>query len=108
MVSPLSYRHILAMHSWCDCYLSLHKGEGYGLVLNEAYNYGNPVVTTGYGGHLDFFTPDYTYLVDYTLENINDNMETFNRWYNSNQKWAIPDKEHAKKLITDVYSTYKK
>lgn len=108
IVSPLSYRHILAMHSWCDCYLSLHKGEGYGLVLNEAHNYNNPVVTTGYGGHLDFFTSDYSYLVDYTLENINDNMETFNRWYNSNQKWAIPDKEHAKKLITEVYRTYKK
>lgn len=38
----------------CDIFLSLHRAEGFGLMLAEAMYFGKPVVATGYSGNLDF------------------------------------------------------
>ena len=46
-----------------DCYVSLHRSEGFGLTLAEAMALGKPVIATGYSGNLDFMTPETSYLV---------------------------------------------
>ena len=46
----------------CDCYVSLHRSEGFGLTLGEAA-LGRPVVTTGFSGSLDLVPPGAGYLV---------------------------------------------
>lgn len=38
----------------CDCYVSLHRSEGFGLPVAEAMARGIPVITTRQGGVLDF------------------------------------------------------
>src|SRR6202035_5522728 len=38
----------------CDCYISLHRAEGFGLTLAEAMALGKPVIGTGYSGNVDF------------------------------------------------------
>ncbi len=50
----------------CDCYVSLHRSEGFGLTLAEAMAIGKPVIATGYSGNLDFMTAENSYLVDHT------------------------------------------
>ncbi len=40
----------------CDCYVSLHRAEGFGLTMAEAMYLGKPVIATGYSGNLDFMT----------------------------------------------------
>ena len=40
----------------CDCYVSLHRSEGFGLTMAEAMYLGKPVIATGYSGNLDFMT----------------------------------------------------
>src|SRR5262249_13816363 len=40
-----------------DCYVSLHRSEGFGLTIAEAMLLGTPVITTAYGGPMDFATP---------------------------------------------------
>lgn len=101
-VKNFTNNELLALHSAGDCYISLNRGEGFGLVIQEAFEYGNKVLTTGWSGHLDFLGKEYPYLVDYELENVD--MGEFNsKWYNSKQKWAKPNLDHAKELLTKIY-----
>ncbi len=43
-----------ALIAAADCYVSLHRAEGFGLSLAEAMLLGKPVVATGYSGNLQF------------------------------------------------------
>jgi len=43
------------------------RGEGVGLPFLESMACGLPVITTGWGGHMDFITSNNSFLVDYTL-----------------------------------------
>ena len=40
----------------CDCYVSLHRAEGFGFGPAEAMWLNKPVIATGYSGNLDFMT----------------------------------------------------
>lgn len=51
----------------CDCYVSLHRSEGFGLSLAEAMKLGKPVIATGYSGNMDFMNVQNGYLCPYTL-----------------------------------------
>ena len=46
----------------CDCYVSLHRSEGFGLTLAEAMSIGKPTIGTGYSGNLDFMNAENSYL----------------------------------------------
>ena len=56
-----------ALMKCCDCYVSLHRSEGFGLTMAEAMLLGKPVITTGYSGNMDFTTTETALLVDYKL-----------------------------------------
>ena len=49
----------------CDCYVSLHRAEGYGLTLAEAMAVARPVIGTAYSGNLEFMTPETSVLIPY-------------------------------------------
>lgn len=50
-----------------DCFVSLHRSEGFGFGLAEAMALGTPVVGTGYSGNMDFMNAENSWLVDYDL-----------------------------------------
>ena len=53
---------------WCsDCFVSLHRSEGFGFGLSAAMFLGKPVVATGYSGNLDYMTEENSCLVRYSL-----------------------------------------
>ena len=62
---PHADRH--AMTACVDILLSLHRSEGFGLVLAEAMLMGVPVVATGWSGNMDFMDANSAALVDFTL-----------------------------------------
>ncbi len=88
-----------ALMAACDCYVSLHRSEGFGLTLGEAMAMGKPVVATGYSGNLDFMTPDNSYLVSYGLTEVGPDGEN----YPAAGQWADPDLDHAARVLREVW-----
>ncbi len=79
----------------CDCYVSLHRSEGFGLTLAEAMAIGKPVIATGYSGNLDFMDATNSLLVDYELGLVGPDCEI----YPADGEWAQPSVEHAAELM---------
>ncbi len=87
-----------ALIAACDCYLSLHRSEGFALTPAEAMTLGKPVIATGYSGNLEYMTNRNSYLVDYELVPIGPGNEP----YPAEGEWAAPDVEHAAALMREV------
>ncbi|MFO1413384.1 MAG: glycosyltransferase family 4 protein [Burkholderiales bacterium] len=85
----------------CDCFVSLHRSEGFGRGLAEAMYCGKPVIATGYSGNMDFTHEDNSLLVDYTLVPVREGEYPFPE----GQIWAEPDTaqaaEHMQRLVAD-------
>jgi glycosyltransferase involved in cell wall biosynthesis len=82
----------------CDCYVSLHRAEGFGLTLAEAMAIGKPAIATGYSGNVDFMNSENSYLVDYTIGRVGPECEI----YPPEGEWAEPSVEHAAELMRRV------
>ena len=82
-----------------DCYVSLHRAEGFGYTLAEAMWLGKPVIATCYSGNLDYMTANNSYLVDYQLVPIGPGRDP----YPADGVWAKPDVDHAAALMRDVF-----
>lgn len=67
LTGSFSERQLRALHARGDCYASLPNGEGWGLGMFDAAAAGKPVVTTGFGGPLDYLGKDYPFLVNHRL-----------------------------------------
>jgi glycosyltransferase involved in cell wall biosynthesis len=95
-MSPSDNRSLSAV---CDCYVSLHRAEGFGLGMAEAMWNGKPVIATGYSGNLDFMTVDNSLLVEHELVPIGEGFDP----YPADGVWAQPSVEHAAALIRRVF-----
>lgn len=91
--------HINYLISKCDCYISLHKAEGFGLTLAEAMFVGKPVIATGYSGNTEFMNFQNSFLVNFKKVSVNEDLLN----YSKNTIWAEPDIESAIKLLKRVY-----
>jgi glycosyltransferase involved in cell wall biosynthesis len=59
-----------ALHAVCDCYVSSHCAEAWGLSLSDAMSFGNLVVATGYSGNMEYMRDDNSFPVTCLLRNI--------------------------------------
>lgn len=80
-----------ALFAAADCYVSLHRAEGYGLTLAESMFLGKPVIATGWSANMDFMTPWNSVPVPYRLVQI----ERDHGPYPAGQWWAEPEVEAA-------------
>lgn len=71
----------------CDCYVSLHRAEGFGLPIAEAMYLGKPVIATYWSGNVDFMNQENSMPVHYTLVELNEDIGP----YQKGQLWAEPD-----------------
>lgn len=83
----------------CDCYVSLHRSEGFGLTLAEAMLLQKPVIATAWSGNMDFMTNTNSYPVQYHLTKI----KKQDGPYKVGQLWADPEIDHAANLMRNVY-----
>jgi glycosyltransferase involved in cell wall biosynthesis len=89
-----------AMMALCDCYVSLHRGEGFGLTMAEAMSLAKPVIATQYGGNLDFMTESNSFLCPYKLRPVGSGSEP----YPPKAEWADPDISKAASLMRYVHA----
>lgn len=83
----------------CDCYVSLHRSEGYGLTIVEAMYYGKPVIATNYSGNIDFMNAENTFPIDYEITNLPETSGV----YKKGTCWAEPDIDKAAEAMRFVY-----
>ena len=83
----------------CDCYVSLHRAEAFGLPIAQAMWLGKPVIATAYSGNLDYMTPDNSYLVRSRLVPIDGEPVPGA----GHGEWADPDIGHAASLMRTVF-----
>jgi glycosyltransferase involved in cell wall biosynthesis len=94
-----SREEINALMLSCDCLVSLHRSEGFGLTLAEAMCLGKPVIATAYSGNLDFTKSDNAFLVGYRLRPVGKGCEP----YDEGLMWAEPSIEEAAAQMKAVY-----
>jgi glycosyltransferase involved in cell wall biosynthesis len=95
----LSRDEMFGLQNAVDCYVSLHRSEGFGLGMAECMYLGKPVIATGYSGNLDFMDRDNSLLVDYRMIPLHDGDYPY--W--QGQHWAEPDVAHAARLMRQVF-----
>lgn len=62
----MEYDALLQLKAGADCYVSLHRSEGWGFGMLEAMALGVPVLCTGYSGNLEFCDDATAWLVPAT------------------------------------------
>ncbi|HEV3455172.1 MAG TPA: glycosyltransferase, partial [Thermoanaerobaculia bacterium] len=99
VLEPLAHADLLRLLAAADCYVSLHRAEGFGYTCAEAMAYGLPVIATGYSGNLQFMDRRNSFLVDCREAAV----AVADGPYQRGSMWAEPDVEHAAALMRLVY-----
>ncbi len=88
-----------ALAAACDCYVSLHRAEGFGLTIAEAMLLEKPTIATRYSGNLEFMNDANSFLCGYELRRIRHEAGPYPR----DARWAEPKIAEAAKLMRFVY-----
>ncbi len=90
---------LLALYQCCDCYVSLHRAEGFGRGLAEALLLDLQLITTGFSGNMDYCKKQRVGLVKYKRREV----RSHEYFHADGQFWAEPDIHHAAELMYSVY-----
>lgn len=90
---------VAALMADADCYVSLHRAEGFGLTIAEAMSMGKPTIATGYSGNLEFMRPWNSVLIPYTAERIGPGHPP----YPEEGSWAQPDVDAAARAMRSIF-----
>lgn len=86
------HAYALGILGMSDCYLSLHRSEGYGYGIAEAMALGTPVIATNYSGSTDLASERTAHLIPYEYTDVLPG-EYF--YWQPGMRWASPDHETA-------------
>lgn len=93
-----------ALYRNCQVYVHPSRGEGAGYPVLEAAAKGLPIITTGWGGQMDFINEQTGYLIPYSLVPVKP--QAYYHGYHSDQLWAEASKEELRKIMRNVYENY--
>jgi glycosyltransferase involved in cell wall biosynthesis len=89
-----------ALIAGCDCYVSLHRAEGFGLTIAEAMAAGRPTIATGFSGNLEYMSSDTAQLVGSRPALVEPGSEV----YTAGASWCEPDLAEAATLMRAIYA----
>lgn len=82
-----------------DVFVSLHRAEGFGLVMAEAMIVGTPVIATNWSSNTEFMNPDVACMVDCSFVELKKDSPP----YKKGAVWAEPDVLMAAKYMRKLY-----
>jgi glycosyltransferase involved in cell wall biosynthesis len=89
---------VLSLINACDCFVSLHRAEGFGRGPGEAMALGRLAMATGWSGNVDFMTAGNALLVNHAMVELAPDDYP----HGQGQAWADPDIAHACALLRPV------
>ena len=91
LTGPMLRDEMLSLISVSDCYVSLHRSEGFGAGMAEAMALEKPVIGTDFSGNIEFLTQKTGFPVRYALRKLMPGEYA----HGDGQSWAEPDLEEA-------------
>ncbi len=91
---------VYALEAACDCFVSLHRSEGFGLVVAECMYLGKPVIATDWSATAEFVNGDNGLPVRASLVKLAESHGP----YAKGSTWAEPDVGHAAQLMQGIVS----
>lgn len=88
----------------CDCYVSLHRAEGFGLPIAEAMYLSKPVIATNWSGNVDFMSEKNSLPVAYQMITLEEDFGP----YKKGQVWAEPCLKDAAHKMRSLLSDKEK
>jgi glycosyltransferase involved in cell wall biosynthesis len=92
---PLDTMGVRSLIAACDCFVSLHRAEGFGRGLGEAMALGRLALGTDWSGNVDFMTAQNALAVRHRPVALQEG--DYPHW--QGQSWAEPDVAHAAELV---------
>jgi glycosyltransferase involved in cell wall biosynthesis len=99
---------VMALHNSCDCYVSPHRGEGWGIPVVEAMSIGNPVIVTSYGGIGEYLTYGKNgFPLPFQMVALS-GMDHARHYYEIGQNWAYVSSKDVRLAMRTVYENRQK
>jgi hypothetical protein len=84
----------------------LTKGEGFGRPILEFTSLGKPLIVSNWSGHTDFLNPEFSLMIEGTLENVHESAHVPNMILKESQ-WFKPDDGQVGMAFRKVFEKYK-
>jgi glycosyltransferase involved in cell wall biosynthesis len=98
--ATLSRSDVYALEAACDCFVSLHRSEGFGLAVAECMYLGKPVLSTDWSATSEYLSAANGLPVNFSLVKLAENHGP----YAKGSTWAEPDVAHAAQLMQRVHA----
>ena len=99
MCGHLNKTEVNSLIADVDVYVSLHRSEGFGLVMAEAMYVGTPVIATNWSGNTEFMNSDTACMVGYDMKELDKDYEPFKK----GNLWADAHVDEAAQFMKKLY-----
>ena len=103
-ITSQRFENLASLYRAANAVVLPSRAECFSLTVLEAAACKVPVITTDYGGHLDFLNADNSYLIDYKLRQAPQEAQYWH--YDKNALIAEPSVEHLKQLMREIKNNY--
>lgn len=99
MTDILSKVEVNSLIADVDVFVSMHRAEGFGLVMAEAMLNGTPCIATNWSANTEFMNSSVACMLDYQLVPLKEDIGPFKK----GNRWADPDVDQAAEFMKRLF-----